>query len=293
MNPKKTPPLQRPFADQTLQLAALARQALGQDAIDKIDAFIINRQNKDGGFHGQTQNSDLRSTLFSVAVLRSLNHSIPLRKVWKYVRSFKTGANLDLLQLSFLTRLRLAFPYWKQTKKKLLNQLQKHPSNSIFNQFLFHFAIDDFHTEIPASPTPLDAPTPTLAAAILLNPKEISSLKEELLNRAVQSGGFAPDRKNKTPNLLSTASALFVLLQLKTPLDHIQKPTLKYIESLWKKNGGFSSTPNSTSTNPASTKPTSTTEDAEQTFYALLTMGCLIKSMLNKSPSSKSPPKKS
>jgi len=265
MKPPKTEQTIRPIADQALQLAALARQALDQDAIDKIDAFIINRENKDGGFHGKTPNSDLRSTLFSVAVLRSLNHTIPLRKVWKYVRSFKTGSNLELLELSFLIRLRLAFPHWKQTQKKLINQLQKQPINSVFNQFLFHFALDDFHNENPPIPTPLDAPTPTLAAAILLHPNP--TLQKELLNRALQSGGFAPNPTHQTADLLSTASALFVLLQLKTPLNHLQKSTLKYVESTWKKSGGFATH--------------ATPEDAEQTFYALLSMGCLIKSIIS------------
>ena len=259
------------FIDELLQTAALARQALGIDARDKIDAFIITHQNADGGFGNNKQESDLSSTFFSVAVLRSLTHAIPLREVWKYIRKQKISFDLTLTDFTYLTRLRLAFPHFKRTERILFKQLQKYSKSSIKEHFLFALARDDFDLADSIPEVSLESSTPTLAAGILFSVRNTDALRDELLRRGIKSGGFTMYSKEKNADLLSTASALFALNKLETPLHQTYKASLKYVEALWGKNGGFI----------ASKKDTS--ENAENTFYALLSLGCLIKFMIRES----------
>ena len=92
-------------------------------------------------------------------------------------------------------------------------------------------------------------------------------LEKALLDRAVESGGFAPSDRIAVPDLLSTATAVFALVSRGVNMDDFQKPCIKYTESLWRESGGFSG------------HAADEFEDVEYTFYALLTIGSLIKSM--------------
>ena len=271
LKPQKKKNKNPSFIDGILQTAALSRQALGLDARDKIDAFIITRQNSDGGFGENRQQSDLPATFFSVAVLRSLTHAIPLRKVWKYIRKQKIDSNLSLTDFTYLIRLRLAFPHLKRTEKIMFGHLKQYPDTGIKEQFLLALAKDDFSSKRPLPDISLESATPTLAAGILLSAQNTDALKDELLARAIKSGGFKMHSKGKNADLISTASALFALNKLHAPLHQIYKPSLKYVEALWGKNGGFVSSKKDSS------------ENAENTFYALLALGCLIKFMVRES----------
>ena len=50
-------------------------------------------------------------------------------------------------------------------------------------------------------------------------------------------------------------------------MDDLQKPCIRYAESLWRESGGFAG------------HEADEFEDVEYTFYGLLTIGSLIKSM--------------
>ena len=252
------------MADRLLRTAAMSRTFLNEEARDKVFDFIMARQNSDGGFRGRGAESDLYYTLFSVAVLKILDRVVPVFKVWKYVRSFGAGRDLDLVHLTCLIRLRLAFPLPPWTRKRLFRVLEQRREESVYGRFLTLMAFDKWTLD-PNFTVAADAPTPNLAAAALLNPTD--GLAAALLGRFVKSGGFSPSAKVGAADLLSTATAVFALVYLKTNLDTVQRETFKYVESLWRESGGFAG------------HLADEFEDAEYTFYALLAMGCLIQSM--------------
>jgi len=254
------------LSDRLLQSAACSRRFLEPASRDKMARFILERKNRDGGFRGRSADSDLYYTVFALASLKALGYPIPVFAVWKYIRSFGMGKDLDLVHLVCLIRLLTTFPIFGFTRRRLLRGLQKHKAESAYALFLKLFA-DDFQHVVTSAPleVSLSDPTPNLAAALLVG--EQDGLAEALLGRAVESGGFAPTDNIDQPDLLSTATALFALVSRGVNLDDIQKPCFLYAESLWRDSGGF--------TGHAADE----FEDVEYTFYALLSIGCLIQSM--------------
>ncbi len=252
--------------DRLLQAAACSRRFLEEDSRDKMADFILTRQNPDGGFRGRGAESDLYYTVFAVAGLKALGNPIPLFKVWKYVRSFGMGDGLDLVHLICLVQLRTAFPIWGITRRRLYKRLKKHRAESAYGLFLKLLAGDDSGQDDPVQVS-LDAPTTQLAAAVLVNRQNDKASEEALLGRFTESGGFAPSDKIAVPDLLSTATALFALVSMGVDLAAMQQPCFKYAESLWHDSGGFAG------------HVADEFEDVEYTFYALLSIGCLIQSL--------------
>jgi len=85
-----------------------------------------------------------------------------------------------------------------------------------------------------------------------------------MLERVCLHGGFAATAQGSVPDLLSTATALFALTQVGANFDSIRRPCLDYVESLWRDSGGFAG------------HAADEIEDVEYTFYALLSIGCLM-----------------
>lgn len=254
------------IADRLLQSTACSRRFLERDSLGKISRFILSQQNPDGGFRGRGAESDLYYTVFAVAGLKVIGYPIPVFKVWKYIFSFGMGKKLDLVHLVCLFRLRSAFPMLGITRRRFLKQLEKHSGQSTYGLFLKLLAEDGLVEREPV-PIAIHAPTTQLAAAVLVSRQNDAATAKALLGRVVESGGFAPTDKMDQPDLLSTATALFALVSMGINLDEIQKPCLKYAESLWGDGGGFSG------------HVADEFEDVEYTFYALLTIGSLIQSM--------------
>ncbi|VGO21760.1 prenyltransferase/squalene oxidase repeat-containing protein [Pontiella sulfatireligans] len=258
------------ITDRLIRSAAFSRQFLEGDARDKIAGFILSRQNRDGGFQGRGAESDLYYTMFAVAGLKALGHPIPAFKVWKYAQSFGVGQDLDLVHLTCLIRLRIAFPMFKKARKKLFKMLAQHGADSAYDLFVKLLA-EDYLREADFPETllqvPLTGPTTNIAAALIINRRYDKEAEGTLMSRFTEAGGFTPTTGVAEPDLLSTATAVFALVNQGTNLDAIQKPCIKYAESLWRDSGGFAG------------HAADGFEDVEYTFYALLTMGCLIQSL--------------
>jgi prenyltransferase beta subunit len=254
------------ISDRLLRSAASSRRFLDSGSRNKLADFILARQNPDGGFRGRSSGSDLYYTVFAVAGLKAMGDPVPVFKVWKYIRSFGMGDDLDLVHLVCLIRLRSAFPMLGITRRRLFRRLDKYRTKAAYGLFLRMLAEDGLDADEPLR-IPLTDPTTNLAAAVLVNRQSDKVTEETLLGRAVESGGFAPSEKIAEPDLLSTATALFALVSMGANLDSIQQPCLSYVESLWRDSGGFAGHVHDEF------------EDVEYTFYALLSIGCLIRSM--------------
>lgn len=259
------------LTERLIQSAACSRQFLDAGSRGDIARFVLAQQNPDGGFRGRGSDSDLYYTVFAVASLKALGHPIPAGKIWKYTRSFGLGDGLDLVHLVCLIRLKVSFPMFGSTKRKLFKRLEKHSIESTYGLFLKLLAEDylktaDFPDEQVQVP-PSD-PTTNLAAAVLVNRQKDAATTNALLARAAESGGFKPSDQIDVPDLLSTATALFALTSVGAALgEDLQVSCFKFIESLWRDSGGFAG------------HVADEFEDVEYTFYALLATGCLIQSM--------------
>lgn len=108
--------------------------------------------------------------------------------------------------------------------------------------------------------------TVTAAAAVLLSylgEKVDPSVGKWLLSRRSKYGGFLATPNASTPDLLSTATALFALQTLQYPLEKIKESCLAFIEEMWADCGGFYG------------HIFDNTPDCEYTFYGLLSLGIL------------------
>jgi prenyltransferase beta subunit len=258
------------ITDRLIQTAAYSRRFLEGHSRDRIGGFILSHQHPDGGFRGRSSESDLYYTVFAVAGLKALGDPIPVFKVWKYVRSFGLGDDLDRVHLVCLIRLKTAFRMFGITRRRLLRRMEKLRDDSAYGLFLRLLAEErTAAAELPEEPVrvPLSDPTTNLAASLLLNRQVDDVTIAALRGRVIESGGFAPTDRAAMPDLLSTATALFALTEAGAPLDGIQEPCLRFVESLWRDSGGFAG------------HPADEFEDVEYTFYALLSIGALIRSL--------------
>lgn len=255
-------------ADCLIRTAAAARSFLEKDSRDRVAWFILSRQNPDGGFRGKSAESDLYYSVFAAVGLRALGRPVPALRLWKYVRSFGSGEDLDLVHLCCLIQLRAAFPMFGKTRRHFFQALETHHAESAYDLFLKSLAGDSLGVaRLPTVPRPilLTDPTPNLAAAVIVDRTADKAAAGPLLNRCCRSGGFAATGHLNTADLLSTATALFALRTLDANLDPVRRPCLDFVESLWRDSGGFAG------------HVTDEFEDVEYTFYALLSVGCLMR----------------
>jgi prenyltransferase beta subunit len=255
------------LADRLIRTAGLSRRFLEKASREQTVRFILSRQNSDGGFRGKGTESDLYYTVFAAAGLRALGAPIPALKLWKYVRSFGAGEELDLVHLCCLIQLRPAFPMFGKTRRRFFKTLETRRAESAYDLFLKQLAGDRLGlARLPVAPRPIafTDPTPSLAAAIIVSRPADKAAAEVLLSRFCSSGGFAATDRLNIADLLSTATALFALQRLHADLDSIRRPCLEFVESLWRDSGGFAG------------NTTDEFEDVEYTFYALLSVGCLM-----------------
>ena len=255
------------LADRLIRTAACSRRFLEKESRGEIARFILSRQNPDGGFRGKSAESDLYYTVFAAAGLQALGRRIPAWPLWRYIRQFGSGEELDLVHLFCLIRLRAAFPLTGKTRRQLFRNMEELPAKSSYDFFLKQLAGDCLSvSRLPVAPRSISLtdPTPNLAAAVIVNRPEGKVAAGVLFNRVCRSGGFAATDQLNSADLLSTATALFALRILHADLNTVRRPCMEFVESLWRDSGGFAG------------HVTDEFEDVEYTFYALLSLGCLM-----------------
>ncbi|NLD39581.1 MAG: terpene cyclase/mutase family protein [Desulfatiglans sp.] len=85
-------------------------QALGRAPLllDKstglVSGFVLRHLDHDGGFMGRDNKSDLYYTVFGIELAISLELSLPVDLIKRYLAGFESGHGLDLVHLSCLAR---------------------------------------------------------------------------------------------------------------------------------------------------------------------------------------------
>lgn len=255
--------------DRMLRSASHARSFLDAEARREVIRFVRSRWNSDGGACGRDGQSDLYYTAFGALCLRILRGRIPILRLRKYLETFGDGAELDAVHLFCLIQLRTAYPLSGARRQQFRQRLEALPVASPYDQFIQRLAMEallkkNVAAEAIAAKSSALQTTPNLAAVAVLNQRPDPHLEALLLERACASGGFCASTALPQPDLLSTATALFALRELRADLSSIRMACLDFIESLWRESGGFSG------------YTQDRFEDVEYTFYALLGIGCLM-----------------
>jgi len=284
------------------ELPARALEVMAPGTGHEVAAFVHGCQCEDGGFRGRSTSSDLYATSFALACLAALGE-IPDQAVVGYLRSFGDGEELDLVHLCCLLRSwgRLnAMGGDGADVAPLLGGLERFrrpgqgyrltrddTADSVYASFLALLA----SSELAGAPRELeslgasvaahrsrdgafaeggDAVTGTTtvsAAAVVLLDAVGAPVPPEVLawlaQRQDPAGGVYAVPGAPTPDLLSTATALYALWRSGWPLAPTAAAHLDFVEQLWRDDGGFAAHRG----DPMS--------DCEYTYYALLSLGVL------------------
>jgi prenyltransferase beta subunit len=255
------------LVNKLMRSAALSRTYLDKGSRSEIAHFIRSRWNKDGGVRGRDERSDMYYTVFAVICLHSLGRRFPYFRLWKYVRSFGAGESLDLIHLFCLIRLRSLFPMSGKRRNQFVTAIGNKKPESAYDMFfkvvMAEYLGGDHLPEIHLSINPSD-PTTNIAAAVVVNQQPDLEAEQTLMDRYCKTGGFCAGASVVVPDLLSTATTLFALTTMNVNLDSIRQPCFEFVESLWRDSGGFAG------------HASDQFEDPEYTYYALLSIGCLM-----------------
>jgi hypothetical protein len=284
-----------------LQVARLAPEVLGDEAVGLVAKFIRSQRNADGGFCDRAGRSDLYYTSFAVDALTALQRELP-EDLIAYLDK-QDPVSLDFVHTACLARLLSAAP--GGVRRGLVdaalarletfraadggyNQVAGAEGGSCYACFLAYGAYAD-HRRLPPEPSGIAgclgslaqanggwsndatlpvANVPATAAAVALSRNLRLPIPEAtatflLSARHPGSGGFVPFPGAPLPDLLSTAVALHALDGLQADFESVKEPGLDFIDSLWTAEGGFHG------------HWDDDVLDLEYTYYGLLALGHL------------------
>lgn len=287
-----------------LQVARLAPNVL-QEAADPIAEFLLGQFADDGGARDRAGSSDLYYTVFALEGLLALQRPIPDERVRPYLDGFGDGEGLDFVHLCCLARCRAALANAQRhdaphaDAKRVAARILEHRTadggfaqtpgaehGTVYDAFLAVGALQDLGEPLPnetalarsveslALPgggyaNQADIPaatTPTTSAAIALLRQLGSRAPTDaamwLVSRVTPQGGFAAVERAPLPDLLSTATALHALASCDVAFDAFGETTLDFLDTLWTGRSFCGSWADDA-------------EDAEYTYYALLSLGHL------------------
>ncbi|MDL2281651.1 hypothetical protein LJC44_00855 [Parabacteroides sp. OttesenSCG-928-G06] len=260
------------------------RKQLSREAQERIAGFVLSQRTEEGTFMDKSGRPDLYYTLFGWMLSYVLGIATDKKKQKAYLASLDTGC-LDLIHYAAYMRCRMVLNPFSSTKIKALEDFNNVPHNdrqSPYTQFVWLSLSEDTGNrirnkkEIVDSLAPyrsetggyrntidgLSATTNATVAALAIK-GQFEGYRDNadvgFLSRLQQSsGGFGAAEASPVPDLLSTATSLFMLS------CYGVKPVYEardFIESHWLDSGGFSAT------------LLDDTSDVEYTFYGLLAMG--------------------
>jgi prenyltransferase beta subunit len=283
--------------------AATGAKNLLTDSADVVVEFITKHANRDGGFKGRTDKSDLYYAVFAIESLLALEADFKAKAVTAYLKKFGDGKKLDFVHLACLARCRADLNMHAdadQFNAKIAMRLELYRSadggygnstggtnGTAYGCFLALGACQDLNVEMVWKQGLIDCiaslkrpdgsyanestietgSTPATAAAVTalhyLGIEPDAASAEWLLGRSRATGGFLATPTAPIPDLLSTATAIHALSLTGVSTDDVKQPTLEYLDSLWSTDGAFAG------------NWMDETLDCEYTYYALLALGHL------------------
>lgn len=274
------------------------KEQLGEEALGRIARFVESQRTDEDSFMNKSGKADLYYTLFGWMLSYVLGLDLDQKKTESYLAKQDVDS-LDLIhyaaymrcrminQLHFGGKLRMLMRSFLTTDIKELKDFDGIPHNdyqSPYTQYIWLSLLEDtghkiqnkeellnslmrYHVDKGGFMNTTDGLTATTNATVAAL-AVIGQLKGYKYNpdidylRSLQepSGGFSAAEASPVPDLLSTATSLFMLS------CYGVKPDFKandFIEAHWLDNGGFSAT------------LLEDKSDVEYTFYGLLALGAV------------------
>ncbi|WP_430809520.1 MULTISPECIES: prenyltransferase/squalene oxidase repeat-containing protein [unclassified Carboxylicivirga] len=275
------------------------KDQLGGEAIDHLSAFVQSQLLQDHSFMNKSRESDLYYTSFGWMLCLVLGIHLDADKMAAYL-SRQHEDDLDLIHYAAFKRCELIFYLHKngrvltwlknRTKQQIkeLNDFKHVPHQdkcAPYTQFIWVSLLEDTGNKLPEkrkveddlgqyrhdaggfmnNSDGLSATTNATTAALSVL-GQISNQKYEkaityLKSMQDPSGGFKAAASAPVPDLLSTATALYVL---KCYNEKPGYPALEFIEAHWAESGGFIAT------------LLDDKSDVEYCFYGLLAIGSAL-----------------
>lgn len=272
------------------------KEQLSTEALHKISCFVESQCTDEGSFKDKSGKADLYYTLFGWMLSYILEIKTDQKKMDIYL-SQQDVENLDLIHYAAYMRCEMIKQLMKagkaglllqslfSTKVKVWNDFKELPHNdpqSPYTQFLWLSLAEDAGYRIKEKKTiinsltnyhlpnggymntrdGLTATTNATVAALIIK-GQLTTYKENkevysLRDRQDTSGGFGAATASPIPDLLSTATSLFMLSYYNIKPKY---PARDFIEAHWLDSGGFSAT------------LLEDQSDVEYTFYGLLALG--------------------
>ncbi len=286
-----------------LEAARTALPYLGRRR-DRIAGFLHGQWSPDGGFLDRGGTSDLYYTVFGIDALLALGEELPLESLPSYLEKHGDGADLDFMHLTCLARCWTRLPGTtvpKTVKDNVIERIEAHRTpdggyntvhnarhSSVTGNYLAFAAYGDMGEELPATDRMLEGLTAlrttdggyanerglasgtvlaTAGALILqhcLSGQPNRDAAEWLWGQTGPDGGFLASPHTPMPDLLSTATAIYAARILEHPTRKLTEGSVIFTESLQSDEGGYAG------------HWLEPLPDCEYTFYALLTLGCLM-----------------
>ncbi len=274
------------------------KNLLGKEAIDHLTTFVKSQMISDQSFKNKSGKSDLYYTLFGWMLCLILDIRLDINKMTTYLNNQKEE-DLDLIHYTAYKRCQLIYflmkhgkiiTWFRMLKNKSIKSLNEFNSvphgdfNAPYTQFIWLSLIEDTGNKLKDDKTVQETlvqyrminggylnvkdgqtatTNATVAALSVLGQtqgyqhnKDVEFLK----NIQSSNGGFPATNSSPVPDLLSTATALFMLK------CYQQKPkynALDFIEAHWSGHEGFMAT------------LLDEKSDVEYCFYGLLALGCV------------------
>lgn len=274
------------------------KKRLGKEAIRRITDFVVSQQTKESAFKGKNGKADLYYTVFGWTLSRVLGIKMDIQKMDNYLAQYDSKS-LDFIHFAAYTRCKLMMLvmnekkrgglFFKMMLRGKMNPVvnfagEPHSANSPYIQYLTLSMTEDVWKKVPNEKEMLDAveqyhlsgggyvnikggltATTNATVAALAVKGQLQGYKKNddaffLRKKQEDSGGFRAAEDAPIPDLLSTATALFILncYGIK-PLY----PARDFIEAHWLDSGGFAATLQDDRS------------DVEYLFYGLLALGSI------------------
>ncbi len=271
---------------------------------DRIVRYLHGQWSPDGGCMDRGGTSDLYYTVFGIDALLALDEVLPLNALLPYLEARGDGASLDFMHLTCLARCWTRVPdavIPSAVRSNAIARIEAHRSpdggyhtalnatnGSVTGSYLAFAAYGDMQQELPEPERILESLTQlrtpdggyanergltsgtvlaTAGALILqhcLSGPIDRDAAEWLWQQTGPDGGFLASPATPMPDLLSTATAIYAARILEHPTRDLTEGSVIFAESLQSEQGGYAG------------HWLDPLPDCEYTFYALLTLGCLM-----------------
>lgn len=279
-----------PISIKLLNCLARGVQSLGDEARQRVTAFVESQLSAGGGFCDKSGRQDIYYTSFGMLLAFVLGIKLDTMRMDDYLQQIDAD-NLDLVHyaaykrccmLNRLAKSKVGFAVKALQREPIreLTSFTAYPNNDMlspYSQFIIYSLLEDTNNPTPQvalngyrtadgyknTPNGQAASTNATAAALMIKGQsERYDNTEAMLLRNMQHecGGFKAEPTTPMPDLLSTATALFTLSCYNVMPQHSAS---EFIEAHWLDNGGFAAT------------ILDSESDVEYTFYGLLALGAL------------------